>query len=272
MKKMIVVISVTFFCCVAGYGQLNDYKYIVVPAKFQSFKNENQFRTSTLVKYLFSNEGFNAVYSNNLPDDLKENPCLGLDVELVDESNLFATKTRLSLIDCNGVLVMMSQDGRTKTKEFEQAYREAISESFGSFRGLNYAYKPNDKKAKEKDGAVTVSFKNDVKSLNEKPKAEQNESTEGMAPEEAKPKIIAPIVETPIGSEKGVLYAQPIDGGYQLVDTTPKVVYILKSTSAPEVFLVNKDGKSGVIFKNDDKWFIEMDEKGGKAKELNIKF
>lgn len=272
MKKLILVISITICCSVIGYGQLNDYKYIVVPAKFLSFKNENQFRTSTLIKYLFTNEGFNTVYSNNMPDDLKENPCLGLRVELIDESNLFATKTRLSLVDCNNVQLMMSQDGRTKTKEFEQAYREAISESFGSFRGLNYAYEPGDKKEQKKAEPITVSFKNDVKSLEENPKSAPEKSIGQIASQKPSNEKVTPILEVPVSKEKGILYAQPIDGGYQLVDTTPKVVYVLRSTSAPDVFLVNKEGKSGVVFKNDDKWFIEMDEKGGKAKELNIKF
>ena len=56
------------------------------------------------------------------------------------------------------------------------------------------------------------------------------------------------------------------------MDTKPQVVYLLKSTSRPDVFLVNKDGKNGVVFKNEGKWFIEMDEQGGKTQEINIKF
>ena len=71
---------------------------------------------------------------------------------------------------------------------------------------------------------------------------------------------------------KNVLYAQPIEGGYQLVDATPKIVYVLKATSSPDIFLVTKDGKNGVVFKDEGKWYLEMDAKGSKAKELNIKF
>ena len=75
-----------------------------------------------------------------------------------------------------------------------------------------------------------------------------------------------------VSGGKNVLYAQAIEGGYQLVNSTPEIVYVLKSTSAPDVFIVNKDGKNGVVYKNEGKWFIEMDEKRSKAKELNIKF
>lgn len=254
------------------YGQqLNDYKYLIVPAKFEGFKNENQFRTSTLVKYLFTNEGFNTVYSNNQPEELKENPCLGVRVKLIDESGLFSTKTKLSLTDCHGVLLMLSQEGKTKTKDFEQAYREAISEAFGSFRGLN-TYEPKKKAASSDTESITVSFKNDIKSLEEEPHVEVN-TKEDSAESEPTKQVSPPKTWEQLNSKaKGMLYAQPIEGGYQLVDATPKVVYMLKSTSAPDVFLVSKDGKNGVIYKNEGKWFIEMDEKGSKAKELNIKF
>lgn len=273
MKKLILLISFILIGSIACFGQLNSYKYIIVPAKFQDFKNDNQFRTSTLVKYLFTNEGFNVVYSNNLPDELKVNPCLGARVQLIDESGLLTTKTKLSLTDCYGVLIMESQEGRTKTKELEQAYREAISESFGTFRGLNYKYEPVNEQEKSAE-PITVSFKNDVKSLEKEVISEMD--SQGTIKESSLPanKQVETLktVDSVTLKEKGILYAQPIEGGYQLVDITPKVIYILKTTSAPDVFMVNKDGKNGVVFKNGDKWFIEMDEKGSKAKELKIKF
>jgi len=254
------------------YGQLNSYKYIIVPAKFQDFKKENQFRTSTLVKYLFTNEGFNTVYGNNLPEELEKNPCLGVAVELDDTSNLFNIKTRLSLRDCSGKLVMTSQEGKTKTKEFEQAYREAISEAFGTFRGLEYNYVPDEETDSSKP--VTISFKNDIMSTDSgsKSKKEDQEMVVTSLDTVKEDLDVISKENLPAVMEKGVLYALPIEGGYQLVDDSPKVVYKLKSTSAPDVFIVSREDKNGVIFKNEGKWFIEMNDKGGKTKELNIKF
>ncbi len=51
-------------------SQLNEYKYIIVPKKFDGFKNENQYQTSTAIKYYFVQQGFNAVYEDALPQDL----------------------------------------------------------------------------------------------------------------------------------------------------------------------------------------------------------
>lgn len=271
MKKSIVFILALVACQLVGYGQLNEYKYIVVPTRFEAFKQENMFQTSTLVKYLLANEGFNAVYSNKLPADLEENPCLGLKVALIDNSSLFTTKTKLALRDCNDLVIFETQEGKTKSKEFKQAYKEAISEAFGSLRGLNYVYEPKEEMEKEKsEETITVSFKNDVKSLKNEPKpVKANEGKKATAMVEPS---ATETIEEPIKRDKNILYAQPIEGGYQLVDVTPKVIYILKATSAPNVFMVSKDGKSGVLFKNDGKWFVELDQNGSKPKELNIKF
>ena len=165
MKKTIVLLGLVLVGHLFGYGQLNNYKYIVVPTKFDIFKKENQFQTSTLIKYLLTNEGYNAVYNNALPIDLMGNPCLALRMNLVDDSSLFSTKVKLSLVDCNGAVIFETQEGSTKVKEYKQAYKEAISEAFGSLRGLNYTYEPREnEKAPE---TVTISFENDIRSLEE---------------------------------------------------------------------------------------------------------
>ncbi len=270
MKKYILLLLFALGSMSFVLGQLNDYKYIIIPKKFDVFKKENQFRTSTLMKYLFTNEGFDTVYDGSFPMDLQADPCLGLKADLVDDSTLFSTKASIALRDCNGVVVFETYQARTKIKEYEQAYKEVISEAFGALRGLNYRYSP--KKKDKPESPITVSFKNDVKSLEEESEADttmgSQQETE-VAVGDDQTVDIAPTMDS---VDKDVLYAQPTENGFQLVDTTPKVVYVLKSTSAPGVFLVTKEGRNGVVFKEGGKWYVEFDEKGGKAKELNIKF
>ena len=270
MKKNILITLLMLGSVSLVFGQLNDYKYVVIPKKFETFKRENQYRTSTLMKYLFTNEGFAAMYEGAFPEDLDADPCLGLTADLIDDSSLFSTKVSIAFRVCYGVVVFETQQGKTKTKDYEQAYREAISEAFGSFRGLNYSYNP--KKEEKTEAPITVSFKDDVKSLEEAPRADTTMVSEQETEKPAVENQAAVIAPTMASEDKDVLYAQPIESGFQLVDTTPKVVYVLKSTSAPEVFLVTKEGKNGVVFKEGGKWYIEFDEKGNKAKELNIKF
>lgn len=143
--------------------QLNDYKYIIVPKQFAEFKRENQYQTSTLVKYLFTEKGFEAVYEDELPQELKNNGCLGLRAKLVDGSSMFTTKAAVKLENCNGEEVFATKEGRSKEKDYKESYGEALREAFTSFDTMNYSY--NGKA--ENSEPVTVSMKNDVKKLAE---------------------------------------------------------------------------------------------------------
>src|SRR5690606_15447880 len=60
-----------------------------------------------------------------------------------------------------------------------------------------------------------------------------------------------------ISTEKAatMLYAQPIDNGFQLVDSTPKVLYKIKSTSTPDVFIVTS--VNGTLTKKGNSWLLE---------------
>ena len=60
-KKPLIALFHLFFIQ-EGHTQLDRYKYVVVPLQFEGFKKVNQFRTSTLIKMLFTREGFNTVY------------------------------------------------------------------------------------------------------------------------------------------------------------------------------------------------------------------
>ncbi|WP_420604250.1 hypothetical protein [Flagellimonas sp.] len=262
-------------------GQLNDYKYIIVPKKFDAFKKENKHQTSTIIKHLFTQNGFTAVYEDALPEDLANNRCLGLLVNLEDNSSLFSTKTVLVLRDCQSIEVFRSLEGRSKIKEYKAAYREAIKGAFTSFEGMGYTYTPKKETSKEveMEQPITVSFKNDVKSLDKKPEEKvmvQEATTENQTFKSIKPapstiKRAENVVKKTVNSN--LLYAQPIEGGYQLVDSTPKVVLKIVETSVENIFLVDYEGKNGVVFKKEDKWFLEYTENGAKKlEELNIKF
>ncbi|MBQ4914095.1 hypothetical protein J8L85_06590 [Maribacter sp. MMG018] len=283
MKTLIV----SFFVLlnVMGFGQanLNDYKYIIVPKQFEAFKKQNEHQTSTLVKFLFTEKGFNVVYDDALPDDLKFNRCLGLMASLIDDSTMFTTKTSISLTDCNGEEVFKTQQGKSKVKEFRGAYSEAIRMAMKSFNGVNYVY---NNKGGEKE-TVTLNFKNDVKKLEEKnveadvaaskpkntnPMVVQQATTEDQLYKNREP-VSSEIQLNKVGEATEILYAQKLANGYQLVDSTPKVRMKLMKSSTDNVYMAQGDGKSGMVYQKDGQWIFEYYE-GDKLtqKELNIKF
>ncbi|MDC6385980.1 hypothetical protein D2V93_10575 [Flagellimonas taeanensis] len=262
-------------------AQLNEYKYIIVPKKFGSFKSENQYQTSTLVKHFLSENGFTAVYDDALPADLAANRCLGLVADLLDASSMFSTKLHLTLKNCQNVEVFRTVEGKSKIKDFDSAYKEALERAFVSFSNMNYQYEPKKQDVVSQEKPVTISFKDDVKSLEEKPKeyvVEHKATLEEQTYKSVEPRpstIQRPtnVSEPQTQLPSGVLYAQPIANGYQLVDSTPKIVLKLGETSMENVFLTEYAGNSAVVFKKDEKWVLEYSENGEKKMmELNIKF
>ncbi|WP_136465062.1 hypothetical protein [Flagellimonas onchidii] len=279
--KLRVLILAVFVIGLSGSmnGQLNKYKYIIVPKHFDAFKTPNKHQTSTIIKHLFTKNGFNAVYDDALPDDLTINRCLGLLADLEDNSALFSTKTAIVLKDCQSNEVFRSIEGKSKIKEYQKAYREALYDAFISFNGMNYAYTPEtDEKQEVSEEPIVVSFRNDIKTVEEKPVEEV--IIQEATPENQTYKSVKPKESSYTKAEKSqkladgtLLYAQPIDNGYQLVDSTPKVVMKLTKTSVDDIFLVNHNGKSGMLTNQDGKWILEYaDDAGKKSKELNIKF
>ncbi|NHF58253.1 hypothetical protein FK220_002790 [Flavobacteriaceae bacterium TP-CH-4] len=318
------LLSIFIMILVVGnlQAQLNDYKYIIVPKKFDDFREENQHMTSTLVKYLFTQKGFNTVYDDAMPDDLNRNRCLGLLVKLDDNSSMFTTKTALVLLDCNGQEVFVTQEGRSKKKDYKASYNEAITKAFASFGTLAYSYSGKG----ETEEPVTISFKDDVKELKgkdtvQKPKLNkyqdpmvqqeatpEKQSYKDMKPVESeygkaeeKAKDLTEQVATPEeqryttkepmpsdmvkaedmeGSKEkgpltgqGLLYAQEIPNGYQLVDSSPKVVLKIFNTSVTDVYTAQSDNRTGVVYKKEGKWFYEYYVgEDLTVQELNIKF
>ncbi|MEA1785904.1 hypothetical protein U1E44_07360 [Arenibacter sp. GZD96] len=289
MKNVLFGLLVMATSMSFGQVSLNDYEYVIVPKKFDGFKTENQYLTSTYVKYLFTEKGFKTVYDDELPQELNANRCLGLLIGLKDDSNMFTTKTTLLLKDCSSREVFASKQGTSKIKEFKAAYKEAIEAAFSSFNEVDYAYNG----ALTKDNSpLTVSFKDDVKQLGA-PKETVSVPTpnplvvQRATPDEQLYKSNEPVPSqfkkaevqfqvTPKGAPAdatAVWYAQVMPYGYQLVDSSPKVQMQLYKSSVPDVFMAKKEDKSGVVFRKDNKWFFEYYAGASPViEEISIKF
>nr|WP_299000071.1 hypothetical protein [uncultured Allomuricauda sp.] len=304
--KFIFSLIFTLVVGASALAQFNDYKYIIVPKKFDAFRKENMHQTSTYIKYFLTQKGFNVVYDDALPDDLFQNRCLGAIVSLQDDSSLFGTKVSIVFKDCRSVEIFRTIEGKSKLKEFRPAYSQAIQRAFVSLDGVEYEYQPkNAKTDTSKEETLTLNFKNDVKTLKEEPKEvvlEQKATQEEQVYKAIKPK---PAITNKVADEtskteeakqmvleqestmenqtfkaiepksgiSGLLYAQPTQNGFQLVDSSPKIRYKLVRTSVKDFYLVAEGDKSGVVFVKDGKWRLEYVENGAiVVEELNIKF
>ena len=270
----------------ASYSQLNSYKYIIVPKKFDIFSEENLHHTSTLVKFLFQEEGFNVVYDDALPPDLANQRCLGAEVDLDKRSTLLRTHLTLVIKDCAGMEIYRAVEGSSREKEFKKAYHQAIRASFASFSEMDYKYEP----AEQKEEPVTADFSNDIKSVEET-------AQEAMAAEGAVVQIATPEEQVykdrqpqPSSYTKGtegseelnatenitaapVYKARELSNGYELIDESGAVWLTLFETSAPGVYLAKADERNGMIYKKETNWFFEYYDGGElKVQEVQIQF
>ena len=251
MKKSVFIIL--FLSTFQLFAQnLNDYQYVVVPTKFAGFDIENQYRLNTITKFNLEKMGFVAFYENNIPSDLINQRCDVLTVDVVKDNKLFWVKLYLTFKDCYGKIIHQSEVGKTKEKEFKIAYPKALDEAFKSLFVLNYKYNGTKSSANE-----TVLINTPQKAV--------------VSSEKTKATLPALVSETTDYSK--LLFAQPTSNGFQLVDSTPKVVYKLFKTDSPTMFLAQKGNQNGVVTLKDDSWFFEYQENEKVVSEkLEIKF
>ncbi|MCG8763372.1 hypothetical protein G1K46_11635 [Tenacibaculum finnmarkense] len=240
MNKIIILLLL-ISTSIQAQKNVNNYKYIMVPNKFDFLKTVDQYQTSSLTKFLFKKHGFTVFLADEvLPDDLAENRCLALTAVLIDASSLFTTKNSITLKDCGNKDVFSSKEGRSKIKNYKKSYHEAIRNAFKSIKALKYKYTP-----------ILI---------------QKNDNQSKLVPKKT---VNNSIVDNKISVNN--LYAQPTKNGFQLVDTTQKIIFKILKTSVKDVFAI-KD-KNGIIHKNNDIWIAEYYKKGiKKTEKYQVKF
>ena len=117
MKNIILVLFLTIVNLFV-FGQekkVNNYKFIVVPDRFDFLKQKDEYKTSSLTKFLFKKNGFTVfLNSEQYPKDLIE------------------------LRDCSNRLLYTSEEGVSKLKEFKKGFQEAIRNAHASMNDVVY--------------------------------------------------------------------------------------------------------------------------------------
>ncbi len=260
-KYIFTLISLLLITNIFSQSNLNDYKYVIVPKKFGFLKKADMYQVNSLTKFLLEKENFIVFFDDNLPVDLANNRCVGLYANVLNKGGLFKTKLVTELKDCNNNVVFKTKEGSSKEKDYKKSYHEALRNAFQSFKTINYSYKPKlvqkeVLEVKPKDIPVVV-----APVLKETPKVETVYKSKEVKSIKKKSAIKQ-------ATHSNVLYAQAIDNGFQVVDSTPKVVMILISTPKQNVFIVK--GQDAIVYEQDGFWYLAKDEKTPET--LNIKF
>ncbi|AOW08217.1 hypothetical protein [Flavobacterium gilvum] len=256
------------FLLVSSYvfsQSVNDYAAVLVPLNYDFLKSDNQYRLNTLTKFNLQKAGFVAYYTNEMiPEELNvNNRCNLLNVDVLKESAFLVTKLYVVLKDCYGKVVYKSEVGKSKEKEFDVAYVEALNKAFEYVYALHYKY--NGKTASVIQNAVPASLA-----------AVPTSSTSVTAPAVVATAAATVAVNVPNNNaepDATTLFAQPIKNGFQLIDSTPKVIMKVYKTTNPSVYQAIKGGVQGVMTLKDNQWFFEYYQNDTLMSEkINVKF
>jgi len=241
MKRIVLLFILTSFSVFSQ--NINDYKYVIVPAKYDFLKHENRYNLNTSTKLMLEKYGF-IVYMNNqeMPTEVANNRCNSLTAHLENENSMMVTKIKLVLKDCQSKTVFETAFGISKEKDYTTAYNMALREAAKSFETLNYKYN---------DGNQTTLIKTD-----------ENQEVKSVEP-------------YALSSENSEVFyfAQPIANGFQVVNSEPRVIMRLFTTSQKGVFIGIKGDQNGIVITKNGKWFFEYYEAGKLISEpINLRF
>lgn len=243
MKKILTIATLLFgiYC----FSQsIKDYKAVLIPLKYDFQKEQNQFRLQTLIKYNLEKAGFQAFYSNeSIPSELNDR-CKLLTLDLIKESTFLVTKLTVVFRDCYGVEIFKSAVGKSREKDFQEAYKEALDNVFKTITLDNTSNlaKNSESKTQEINTQLAIKEGNRTNIILDK-------------------------------NENNLLYAQPTSYGYQLIDSESKVILKVYKTSISVSFIASKGTVQGVLVARENQWFFEYYQSDKLISELiNVKF
>ncbi|MEM0518259.1 hypothetical protein [Aequorivita flava] len=117
---------------------LSDYSYVVVPQQYDFLKGNDEYKLNTMTKFYFEKYGFNAYMANAAPN---ANRCDGLYANVEELKTLFGTKLQIVLKDCDANEIYRSQVGKSKYKEYDKTYQDALRKAFNSIEALRVEQK-----------------------------------------------------------------------------------------------------------------------------------
>jgi hypothetical protein len=239
MKKTILFLFVLLIFNFATAQSAGPIKYAVIPSKFDFQKTADQYGLSSLTKMFFQKLGYAAYFdTETMPPEVADQNCNTVYVSVVEDNAMLTTKLKVLIKDCRNNIIITSVEGKSKEKEYKAAYTEALRKALKSIEGASF-----------------------------KPSLIAAASGQKIVPNQPTP------TKSPISVDSQVLNAQAIPNGFQLVNTTPKIVLRIFTTSEADVYIAADETTSGVVFKDGPLYTYEY-YSGDKLvrRQLNIKF
>ena len=203
-------------------SNINNYKYVSVPDRFDFLKTSDQYQLNSLTEFLLKKNGF--IVMNELkyyPSDLAENTCLLLDVNVEKIKSFLKTKLQVEFKNCKNQIIFKSEIGVSNEKDFKTAFHEALRASFISIGDANYNYSEKPFQLNHNDIIIS-----------ETTQVDQNDNNQNL-----RIKII------------------PTSYGFDFVTSNKEILFSLHQTICDGLYIIDK--LTGTAYRRGDKWVRE---------------
>ena len=203
-------------------SNINNYKYVSVPDRFDFLKTSDQYQLNSLTEFLLKKNGF--IVMNELkyyPSDLAENTCLLLDVNVEKIKSFLKTKLEVQFKNCKNQIIFKSEIGVSNEKDFKTAFHEALRASFISIGDANYNYSEKPFQLNHNDIIIS-----------ETTQVDQNDNNQNL-----RIKII------------------PTSYGFDFVTSNKEILFSLHQTICDGLYIIDK--LTGTAYRRGDKWVRE---------------
>lgn len=147
-----------------AFGQkISDYKYISLPVKFETFKED--FGLAALLTKTLRSKNYTVIPSDKLqwPAEAQANPCNVLIADVVNDSGFLRNKVLLQFKDCNSK-VISSAKGASNIKDFKEGYQDALKQTFVSLSPANPVNNQTAAQTSVQETAISAQSPNNVSS------------------------------------------------------------------------------------------------------------
>lgn len=224
MKKFLVLLLALF--SVVSFAQKKQA--ILISNKFDFQKEKNSYNINNMMKAILVSNNYEVYFDDAvLPMEIAQNRCNALTGVLVDNSNVFSTKLKFQIKDCQNNLLFETAEVKSKEKDMQLGFIEAIK-----------LLSPELKKYKP---AVI----------------QKKEVVEAKPVEEEKKEI----VEMPSVVTKKVFSGcklEAFSNGFNVVSADPLHTLFIQKTSHPNIYLAHKYSVAGIYTKTESKGVFEF--------------
>ena len=225
----LIAIFVASQTLLTAQTNLNQYKYVSVPNRFDFMKSSDQFQISSLAKFLLTKNKFTVLENlEKYPADLAANQCLLLNLNVDQIKGFLKTKLEVQFLNCKNQVVFKSDIGMSREKDFKTAYHQALRAAFSSVSEANYKFNETFDKVPTNEKPISV-----------------------------KRAVSTPMQDTDLLSSKltsEILMTQT-SYGFDIRDADGILVYSLYQTMSDGIYIIDK--LPGIVYKRGNRFVRE---------------